>query len=242
MKEKNEVIKYYSTISDTYDRIRLGSTKGEMVSGLQIDWFVKKLENLDSLCLEVGCGTGRITRDIIRKVGFLIATDGSPKMIKISKSNMKQRQLENRIEYVLCDASHLPFRDECFDVVVGARIFWHIPDYIRALNEALRVVKINNPVLFDFPCLWGPFSLYSKLRRVKHEVLTEFINREAIRHIFRKAKHLIIRGNTSLPLFFAPDKVLKRKTIRRLIYPFEGFNYGFLKDLFYSYYLIEVIK
>ena len=75
MKEKNEVIKYYSDISDTYERIRLGSTKGEMVSGLQIDWFVKNLENVDSVCLEVGCGTGRITRYITRKVGSLIATD-----------------------------------------------------------------------------------------------------------------------------------------------------------------------
>jgi ubiquinone/menaquinone biosynthesis C-methylase UbiE len=163
-------------------------------------------------------------------------------MIKVNKNSMKPNQLKSRIEYVLCDASHLPFRSECFGSVLGARTFWHIPGYIEALTEALRVVKTSNSVLFDFPCLWGPFSLYSKCFRIKHEVLTEFINRETIKLIFRKSKCIVIGSNTSWILFFAPDKILKRKIMRRLISQFEKLGYGWLKDLLFSYYLIKVIK
>ena len=242
MKEKNEVIKYYSTISRIYERVRLGTTKGKIISNLQIDWFIKNLGSKNSICLEIGCGTGRITRVLVKRTNLLVATDASLKMIKINKSMMSNTKLKGKTEYVLSDASHLPFRNESFDNVIGARLFWHIVEYVKALGEAFRVLKIKKHLLFDFPCLWGPFSLYSKLRRIKHEVLTLFIDRKTIKQIFKRADNLTIRSNTSLLLFFTPNKLLRSETIRKLIYLFEQFDYAFFKDWFYSYYLIKVTK
>jgi ubiquinone/menaquinone biosynthesis C-methylase UbiE len=241
MKGKGDVIQYYSDISKSYERIRLGSIQSKMISDFQINWFVKNLENVDPVCLEVGCGTGRITRVILEKAQYLVALDGSIEMIKINKDLMRLNQRGSRVEYVLCDASHLPFRGECFGSVLGARTFWHILSYSEALAEALRVVKSNNSVLFDFPSLWGTFSLYSRFFRTKHDVLTEFTNRETIQLILRKSRCIVIEGNTSCLLFFAPDKILKRKVLRKLISQFERLGYGWLKDLF-SYYLIKCTK
>jgi len=240
VRQKKEVIKYYSNISKKYERVRLGTLKGKIISDLQIDWFIKNLGNAKYICLEIGCGTGRVTRILVRRTNLLVATDASMKMIDINKSSINDK-LKEKTEYIQCDALHLPFRGESFDSIIGARVFWHL-DYIKAFQEAFRLLKANRQLLFDFPSLFGPLSLYSKFRRINHEVLMEFITRSTIRNIFRKAKHLIILGNTSLLLFFMPSKLLKKRVAKRLIYLFEEFDYGFLKDFLYSYYLVKVIK
>jgi ubiquinone/menaquinone biosynthesis C-methylase UbiE len=241
MNEKTEVIKYYSTISGIYERARLGFTKGKIISNLQIGWFMRNLGNKNSICLEIGCGTGRITRILARRTNLLVAIDASLEMVKINKSAIGNK-LKNKIEYVLSDASHLPFRDESFENIIGARLYWHILEYTKALGEALRTLKIRKHLLFDFPCTRGPFSLYSKLHRIKHDVLTLFIGRNEIKQIFKRANNLIISSNTSLLLFLMPNKILGSEIIQKLIWIFEQFQYAFLKDWFYSYYLIKVTK
>ena len=239
--KKYEVIKYYSNFSKMYERVRLGTIKGKIISNLQINWFINNLGNENSSCLEIGCGTGRVTRILVKKTKLLVAIDASLKMIRINK-NMMNNELKDRIEYVLCDVSYLPFFNESFDNLVGARVFWHIIEYVTALREALRVLKIKGHLLFDFPCLWGFFSLYSRFRKIKHEVLTLFIDRKTIIRIFKKTNGLTINGNTSLFLFIIPDVLLGIKTIRKIIYSFEQFNYSFFKNWLYTYYLIHVTK
>ena len=76
---------YYSGISQKYDQIRLGSKKGKIISKLQTNWIIKNLTQADSLYLEIGCGTGRITQELLKFVCNLVAIDGSKEMIKINK-------------------------------------------------------------------------------------------------------------------------------------------------------------
>lgn len=240
MTEKQKIIEYYSNFSESYERIRLGSMRNKMISNFQVHWFVNNLR-LGSLCLEVGCGTGRLTLNILKKVGFLVATDGSLKMIRINRHNTKTLKLKDRLEYVLCDACHLPFIDECFAGVVGARVFWHIPDYVMALQEALRVDRKGESLSFDFPSIWGPFGLISKMRRNKG-VLTQFSKKESFKLVFRKVQQLSFEGNTSFLLFFAPDRLFGRKTVRNLASQFEKLSRSHFKDFLYAYYMIRAIK
>jgi len=240
MAEKTKVVSYYQELSKIYDKKRLGTEKSRIISDLQNEWFVKNLENTEAICLEIGCGTGRLTRDL--KARILVAADASPEMIKINKNKITQHREKNEVHYIICDASHLPFRNNTFTNIVSARVFWHIQDYPHALKETLRVLNKNGSLLFDFPCLWGPFSLKSKLAGIKYEVLTLFIDEQTIKQIFKKTKNLAIHGNTSIILYFIPDKLLKIKTIKEVIYLLEIMNKTFLKNWLYAYYLIKVTK
>ena len=239
MEVRTKVIRYYSNISETYERVRLGTVRAEIVSESQIDWFIENLESTGRVCLEIGCGTGRITRALAGRTKFLVATDASLEMIRV---NRNIAAADAQTQYVLCDASHLPFLDKSCDSVIGARLFWHLKTYRKALREAFRVVEDECPLLFDFPSLLGPFALHSKLRRVKHEVLTLFIDRKTVRQIFSKASIVVIRGNASVFLFLLPTRLLMVSAIRKALCLFEQFNYIFFKDWLYSYYLIRVTK
>lgn len=233
---KREVLKYYTRISEVYDKIRFNTKKAKIISFLQIEWFIKNLGKR-SICLEIGCGTGRITRYLIKNSNFLVATDVSNEMIKINK----QKAIDS-VNYIVCDASYLPFRENIFDGVIAARVFWHLPDYVRALRESFRVVKKGGVMLFDFPCLMGPFSIYSKMRKIKHDVLTLFIDRKGIKEIFRNAKAIIFSYNTSILLFFAPNKILLHQKLSKFIQLFERLNLRRFNDYLFSYYLIKLVK
>ena len=241
MTDKAKVINYYKKLSIIYDKKRLSTEKSKIISDLQIEWFIKNLENKTAItCLEIGCGTGRLTKNLIDKTRTLITTDASPEMIKINQ--MTQNLQKNDMAYVICDAVYLPFRSNTFTDVAGARVLWHIKDYLQAIKEALRVLNNNGSLLFDFPCLWGPSSLYSKFHRITPEVLMLYIDEKTLEKIFKKNKNLTICGNTSAILSFIPDKLLKMKIIKKIIYSIERMNKTFLKNWLYSYYLVKITK
>ena len=234
---KREVLKYYSTISTRYDILRFSSAKERVISNLQIVWFLRNLKN-DGICLEIGCGTGRVTRFLIKNTEILISIEVSREMVEINRNKHRN----NNQHYIICDAHNLPFREKTFDCVVGARVFWHLENFTKALREASRVLKAKGVLLYDFPSLLGPFSLYSKFRRVKHDVLTLFTTRRVMKEIFKSGYHVTFSGNTSIYLFFVPNKCLRYKLVLKLVQLLEELNYGIFNECIFSYHLIKVIK
>jgi ubiquinone/menaquinone biosynthesis C-methylase UbiE len=43
--------------------------------------------------------------------------------------------------FIQCDMTHLPFQDKSFDIVYACQVLEHVPDYITALQEMIRVAS-----------------------------------------------------------------------------------------------------
>lgn len=93
-------------------------------------------------CLEVGAGTGEISKAFIAHGHDIVATDISPQMIT---------QIRNKlgIEAVVCDAESLPFPDESFDTVIGAEMIYYLDHPERFLAEAHRVLRPGGRLLLS---------------------------------------------------------------------------------------------
>ena len=63
------------------------------------EWLPEKIE---SPALELGAGTGLFTRQLVGRTEKLVATDISPRMVEIGKSNVPQA------DWFVADASNLP--------------------------------------------------------------------------------------------------------------------------------------
>ena len=90
--------------------------------------------------LEVGCGTGVLTRALARlpNVASVVGVDPAPALIA------RARELADGIsivEYREADGRELPFEDAAFDVVVFDSTLCHVPMPERALAEAFRVLR-----------------------------------------------------------------------------------------------------
>jgi ubiquinone/menaquinone biosynthesis C-methylase UbiE len=90
--------------------------------------------------LEVGCGTGVLTRLLARwpNVGAVVGVDTAAALL------VRARELAEdlaNVEFREGDGRSLPFEDTCFDAVVFDSVLSHIPGPERALAEAARVLR-----------------------------------------------------------------------------------------------------
>jgi len=238
--QTRETVQYYSSFSRNYDSVRLDSHKGQLISRTQNYWFAKELKSRQpNNILEIGSGTGRLSLQVTKLSELLVATDASYSMIDILREKVEKKRITN-IQFLICDAKHLPFRHETFDCVIGARVFWHLEDYLKGLRECISVLRPNGTFLFDFPSQISIFYLLHK-RHSKDEVLTLFTNisrlRKSIRRIEMRTR-IKVDYNTSPLLFIIPD-ALMRGGLRKIWEAWERISPKFFRS-FNTYLLVRI--
>ena len=120
--------------------------------------------------LEVGCGTGRDSYRLARRLnayGLLFLQDLSPKMVHTCKRRMAEQHQRQHfkcaIHYSISNATFLPFPSDFFDAVFHFGGFNEFSDHKRTCDEFARVVKRGGAVLF------GDESVASWLRGSEFE-------------------------------------------------------------------------
>ncbi len=98
--------------------------------------------------LDVGCGCG----DDLRKLATLVTPNGCAVGIESSQSMIDEARQRNAgcelpLQFELGDAGHLRWYSDYFDACRADRVFQHLPDPERALNEMIRVLKPGGRVL-----------------------------------------------------------------------------------------------
>ena len=99
--------------------------------------------------LEIGCGTGPITRSIasLERVERTVGLDPSPILLEHAR---RLSHAHDGIAFHEGDARALPFSDREFDAVVFHTTLCHIPDPEQALAEAWRVLRpLGRLAIFD---------------------------------------------------------------------------------------------
>ena len=92
------------------------------------------------LVLEPGCGTGIISRHILRRIGSeggLLGLDISRDMLTAAAD----KKLSPRAIFCRADAAAVPLRSALADAVVCFRVFPHLADRQAAMAEFNRVLK-----------------------------------------------------------------------------------------------------
>jgi ubiquinone/menaquinone biosynthesis C-methylase UbiE len=89
--------------------------------------------------LDVAAGNGNFAIAAARLGATVTATDLTPAMVQIGEA--RSRSLGIPIEWREADAEHLPFADECFDVVASVFGAMFAPDPERVALELFRVAR-----------------------------------------------------------------------------------------------------
>jgi len=85
--------------------------------------------------LEVGCGEGRVTRDLARLGHRVVAVDPVTTLIRLA------RDADAGNDYLRGDSAALPFADGSFDLAVFYNSLMDVDDMDAALHEAARVLR-----------------------------------------------------------------------------------------------------
>jgi ubiquinone/menaquinone biosynthesis C-methylase UbiE len=106
-----------------------------------------RLEFLDAVpfpdgasVLEIGCGTGVLTRVLARRPGVGAVVGVDPATSLLERAEALANDLHN-VTFIEGDARSLPMEDEGFDVVVFDSTLSHVPGAEQALAETFRVLR-----------------------------------------------------------------------------------------------------
>jgi ubiquinone/menaquinone biosynthesis C-methylase UbiE len=103
--------------------------------------------------LDVGCGTGVITRELARRTrGEVIGLDVDPEMLKAAQylpsGDAPVGQGESVPRYERGDAQDLPYPDRHFDIVTCHFLLLWVSDPRRTVREMARVTASRGALLF----------------------------------------------------------------------------------------------
>ena len=96
----------------------------------------------DARVLEVGCGTGGVTRTLAQWPGVSEAVGIDPSPVFISRARELGKAIAN-LSFDDGDGRSLPLDDQSFDVVVVHTTLCHVPEPERLVAEAFRVLRPN---------------------------------------------------------------------------------------------------
>ena len=123
--------------------------------------------------LDVGCGTGMLTSELVRRAGAacVAAADPSPPFV----SAMRERFPD--VDVREAGAEALPFEDDAFDAALAQLVVHFMPDPVGGLREMRRVTRPGGVVaacVWDFGTGRGPLEpFWEEAHRVRPGVVDE---------------------------------------------------------------------
>jgi SAM-dependent methyltransferase len=98
------------------------------------DLFLELLPGPPARTLDLGCGEGRLTRDLGRRGYEVVGVDASPSMVAAA------REAAPDLEIHLADAASLPLRDSSFDLALAFMSLQDAEDLGGVVREAARIL------------------------------------------------------------------------------------------------------
>eukprot|EP00871_Galdieria_phlegrea_P004717 jgi/Galph1/5246/GphlegSOOS_G3823.1 len=95
--------------------------------------------------LDIGCGIGGSARYLAKKDKRIRITGItlSSSQVERGKKLNEEQNLQSQIQLLIADAHHLPFPDNCFDIIWSLESGEHMADKYLFLSECSRVLKPN---------------------------------------------------------------------------------------------------
>ncbi|WP_310448666.1 methyltransferase domain-containing protein [Sulfuritalea sp.] len=103
--------------------------------------------------LEVGCGTGAMTRALARRTDFsgkATGVDQSAHFIDAARQFAQDESVAQQVDFLVGDAHSLDFPDGTFDAVFAHTLISHVTDPAAVLREMVRMLRPGGTLaIFD---------------------------------------------------------------------------------------------
>ena len=122
--------------------------------------------NNNDVVLEVGCGTGYFTKELVKTKALITAIDISTDLINEAINTIK----EPNVNFLIENAYQMTFTDNSFDRVVGSSVLHHL-DVDKAIAEIYRVLKPGGKISFTEPNMMNPqIALQKNIPYIKRKL------------------------------------------------------------------------
>lgn len=109
--------------------------------------------------LDIGCGPGVMTGNVLTRGWTYVGTDIAAGMIAEAR---RRFQDEPRAQFAVGDVGEINAPDATFDVVVAMGLVEYLSDEGVALQEMRRVLKPGGRLLVSLPNWWSPARMWDR--------------------------------------------------------------------------------
>jgi len=158
--------------------------------------------------LDVGSGPGFLSNAIFNRVGqtgSVCGIDISKPLLDIANSQIKDRI---GVEFLLGDATKLPFSSEDFDTVVSTQVLEYVSEVDVALDEFHRVVRKGGTVVLldtDWDSIVWHSSDRTRMNRIlkawEEHATDPFLPRTLAKRLIRAGLH--VQSQKIIPIYNA---------------------------------------
>lgn len=106
---------------------------------MYFDILDEKMVNKNTYAIDIGCGTGRWTKYLLNRIGFIEAIDPSKAIITADSLIGKN----DKIRLSMASTDNIPFADETFDFGMSIGVLHHIPNTQKAMIDCVKKIKIG---------------------------------------------------------------------------------------------------
>ena len=103
-------------------------------------------------CIEIGCGSGRITSQLAQVFDQVTALDVSPEQLARASALLGENR--QRVTLARVSSPAIPLPDACSDAVFSCEVFQHFDSdapFNAYMREAFRVLQTGGTICFQIP-------------------------------------------------------------------------------------------
>ena len=163
-KHINHNIKLHDKIATEYDAIHTeiyNITEQERIKN-ELKYSIDLIKNTNIDALDFGAGTGNLTKYLLEFGLNVTASD-----VSIMSLNLLKQKFSEKSKLVIKEINGDDldcFKSNSFDLVVTYSVLHHVPDYLKAVKEMVRVLKPGGVIYIDHelcPSYWVENVIYN---------------------------------------------------------------------------------
>jgi SAM-dependent methyltransferase len=162
---------FYDEIAPRYDALRYRTPYQRRTAEMELGYLAPLLPR--GRYLELGPGTGRVTRMLLERADSVQAVDVSAGMLDQLRGHFPG---EDRLRTTVLDVDRLESLEGygAFDCCVSMRVLPHLPDLPRVLRLLRGAVRPRGTVAFDLWNAWGYDAVAKRVGLRRTRVYTRY--------------------------------------------------------------------
>lgn len=133
----HEVVKSFGEEWKKFNHFQENEIK--KIGEMYFDIVDEKIINSNTYAIDIGCGTGRWSKYLLDKIGFIEAIDPSEAIF--AADNLLGKKKNIRLSKTSID--NIPFENQTFDFAMSIGVLHHIPDTEKAMRSCVEKIKIG---------------------------------------------------------------------------------------------------
>ena len=176
---KDRVARQFSRAAHTYDQA------AEVQVDIAVD-AMSVLQKYYSNLLDIGCGTGRVSKLLTAKCDNLIAMDLAEGMLSYAAQKYSQPDDKTNISWLLADAEDLPLLGNSMQAVFSTMALQWCQNIEQVCQEVYRVLKPNGHAVLAILCDGSMQELQQSWRAIdSHRHVNQFSSQQELHSMAR---------------------------------------------------------